>query len=284
MSSVSTTTTTAIIKKSVEIDLGLDTTDTEIILLVMKGRRSAYSVWTTMKKESREKNLDIKVMTYRNINKRVIKLAKLGLIEEETKLDVHAVNIHGRKDYKITTKGLECLIPHMMAYPEDVKNIIEHMDKFGVDKKVIGDLLKDRVRTTFESVNQFLRFMELPEIGAIYSKKRAAEMRLLRTAMTELDKELKSIMVVKPKPKSESEPKDASTIFNKAIVEREKRSKEVWKDLMELRQSQAVGEQDIKIIEAQEALDTRLESKTSSQSGLVQKASKPRKKTTGRPT
>lgn len=199
----SASTATAIIEKSVEIDLGLDATDNEIILLVMKGRSSAYSVWTTMKKEAREKNLDRKVMTYRNINKRVIKLAKLGLIEEVTEPDVHAVNIHGRKDYKITVKGLECLIPHMMAYPEDVKSIIKHMDKFGVDKKVIGDLLKDRVRAIFESVNQFLRFMELPEIEAIYSRKRAAEMRLLQSSMVELGK----LIVVKkysdkPEPKS----------------------------------------------------------------------------------
>jgi hypothetical protein len=210
-------TSTAIIEKAAKIDSlsDLDATDSEIILLVIKGRgsASAYAVWTSMKKEAREKNLDRKVMTYRNINKRVVKLAKLGLIEE-IKPDIQTINIHGRKDYRITVRGLESLIPHIMAYPKDVKTIIEHMDKFGLDKKVIGDLLSDRIHSTVESVNQFLRFMELPEIEAIYSRKRAAEMRLLqqevevlREAFRYSKDEFKKIdQTLNPEPESKRSP------------------------------------------------------------------------------
>jgi hypothetical protein len=61
-----------------------------------------------MKKEAKEgqRNAEKKVMTYININKRITELAKMGLLEE-IKPDMHTVNIHGRKDYKVTVKFAE---------------------------------------------------------------------------------------------------------------------------------------------------------------------------------
>ena len=52
-----------------------------------------------------------KVMTYRNTNKRVTKLIRLGLIEDrKPDASTYTVNVHGRKDYKVTMKGQHTLV------------------------------------------------------------------------------------------------------------------------------------------------------------------------------
>lgn len=136
----------------------LDATDNEILLLVTKGRTSAYSVWAAMKKEIKDEKRDAyrKVMTYRNINKRVIKHAKLGLIEE-IKPDAHTINIHGRKDYKVTTKGLKHLIPNIMT-AEDARTITTYVDRFFKpdEKRAFGVLLVSTVISKINSANEFL--------------------------------------------------------------------------------------------------------------------------------
>ena len=94
-----------------------------------------------MKKEAKDGKRDAssrKVMTYRNTNKRVIRLAKLELLEE-IKPDSNTVNIHGRKDYKVTTKGLKHLIPNIMT-AEDARTITAYVDRFfkTVEKQAFG--------------------------------------------------------------------------------------------------------------------------------------------------
>jgi hypothetical protein len=175
------------------LDLVTDTTDSEIILLIMKGKKSSYSVWAYMTKESKEGRRTKKVMTYRNINKRVIRLAKLGLIQEIKVDDPHSVNIHGRKDYKITLKGLECIIPQMIAYPEDIKTIIEYMDKFRVDKRSIGPVLAEKAASAFQSINQLSRFMDSPEIKEMYARKHMMEMKPLQDEVNKLRKEVEEL-------------------------------------------------------------------------------------------
>jgi len=109
----------------------------------MKGRTSPYAIWAAMKKEAKERTDGKKVMAYININKRVTELAKMELLEE-LKPDSHTVNIHGRKDYKLTMKGLEGLIPYVQTHPGEVKNIVNYMDKFGIDKNRLALLLLER--------------------------------------------------------------------------------------------------------------------------------------------
>jgi hypothetical protein len=137
--------------------LDLDATDNEILLLVTKGCTSAYSVWTTMKKEAKDgnNNNNRKVMTYRNTNKRVLRLAKVGLLEE-IKSNPHTVNIHGRKDYKVSMTGLSCLMPRIMTQSADANSIISYMERFGLDKRAFGDLLISQVASRIDSATQHL--------------------------------------------------------------------------------------------------------------------------------
>ena len=108
-----------------------------------------------MKKAAKEQGQERKVMTYRNNNKRVIKLADLGLIKE-IKPDVHNINIHGRKDYKVTTKGLKHLA-YGVTHPDDVKLVYEYMDRFGLNKQAFGDPLVNRTASMIKSADRYLK-------------------------------------------------------------------------------------------------------------------------------
>jgi hypothetical protein len=132
----------------------IDSTDIEIILLVTQGSSSSYSIWTSMKKEAKEKASDKKVMAYININKRISELARMGLLEE-IKPDAQTVNIHGRRDYKVTKKGMEQLLPHILEHPEVVENMNEYMDKTGLNRQAFGEKLIDWVETAFKSINGY---------------------------------------------------------------------------------------------------------------------------------
>jgi hypothetical protein len=131
--------------------------------MVTKGYTSGYSAWIQMKKENEN------VMAYKNIGRRVLILHKHGYLAEVNLKDVE--NLHGRKDYKVTMKGLEYLIPYFQTHPKEINELIKYMQKFEVDKKVIEDLLTNVVRSTIKSVNHFLRLMELPEIVETLSRK-----------------------------------------------------------------------------------------------------------------
>ncbi len=91
-----------------------------------------------------------KVMTYRNNNKRVIRLAELGLIDEIRSGAPNTVNLHGRKDYKVTRKGLEQLLPHVITHPDDVKGITEYNPAF-------GEMLVTKMTPMIKSTNGYLK-------------------------------------------------------------------------------------------------------------------------------
>lgn len=74
-------------------------------------------------------------MAYNNVNKRIMNLVKDGLLEE-VKI---GESIHGRKDFKLTMKGLEQLMPHVTAHPESAKTIHAYMDRFKLDKQAFGN-------------------------------------------------------------------------------------------------------------------------------------------------
>jgi hypothetical protein len=141
-------------------EIDLDTSDREILLFVMKGCRSSYAIWSAMKKATEKKGLERKLMTYRNNNKRVIRLARLGLIEE-MKPDMHTVNIHGRKDYKVTEKGMEQLAPYILTHPEDVKEFIqEYMYKNPSNKHKLGQILMDNFESALQSIIKNMESMK----------------------------------------------------------------------------------------------------------------------------
>jgi hypothetical protein len=78
-------------------------------------------------------------LAYININKRVRKLAKGEYLEQLKPVkDLYTLNIHGRKDYKITMKGMRQLIPYIMNRENSAEKVVEYMDKVGLDKEGLG--------------------------------------------------------------------------------------------------------------------------------------------------
>lgn len=125
---------------------GSELTDNEIeyLQLIMKGYSSAYAVWSLLKQKV-EKDASVKLISYKNVNKRFIKLYNEGILEEVNIKD----NLHGRKDYKLTMKGLEQLIPYLLTHPNEVKNLVKYMETFGLDKNVFGiSLINESAKAT----------------------------------------------------------------------------------------------------------------------------------------
>ena len=99
-----------------------------------------------MKKTAKEQGQERKVMTYRNNNKRVIKLANLGLIKEikqSANDPMHTVNIHGRKDYRVTMKGQNTLVntaTSVIKSTDEYLKSIRSIDPLPIDIEHIKDL------------------------------------------------------------------------------------------------------------------------------------------------
>jgi hypothetical protein len=127
----------------------IDSFDKELILLVTKGYSSSYSMWAFMKR-----NFQGKVMAYINVNKRVTRLVKAGFLEE-IRPGSYTVNIHGRKDYKVTVKGMVQLIPHILTHHDEVKGLDQYMDKIALDKIKFTLSLLEGLASAMESVNEY---------------------------------------------------------------------------------------------------------------------------------
>ena len=135
----------------------VDSVDKDFLLLIIRGYTSSYAIWSHIKKEVKEKganNTGLKVMAYNNVNKRITNLAKDGLIEE---VKIGKESIHGRKDYRVSIKGLEHLMPHIIAHPQDARIITKYMDGFGLDdKQAFGNLIVSKVISKIKSANEYL--------------------------------------------------------------------------------------------------------------------------------
>lgn len=90
-----------------DFDIEIDSTDQKIILLITEGFTSPYTIWVAMKNESKAKHNSTKILVYKNIYLRVIALSKDGYLEE---FKSEEINIHARRDYKVTVKGLAAII------------------------------------------------------------------------------------------------------------------------------------------------------------------------------
>ena len=117
-----------------ETPMGYIDWDDKIFLYeILQGYTSAYSMDKKHEKEYEEQKLskpDIaesyKPLAYQNINRRFQKYNKLGILEEITTL---GNSQHGRKDFKVSEKGLVFLIADGM-YP----NIYENFQSFSQSK------------------------------------------------------------------------------------------------------------------------------------------------------
>jgi hypothetical protein len=127
--------------------------------MVTGGCTSAYTVWLRMKDESKVS------LSYKNVGKRVVRLAKHGILEE-IKLE-GVENLHGRKDYKVTMRGIEQLIPYIMTHPEQVQNMVKYIDKFNLDKNFFEDILVDKLETNLLSITEFKKHAHNPTIAKV---------------------------------------------------------------------------------------------------------------------
>src|SRR4051794_23207695 len=94
----------------------LDLIDQEFMFLIVKGYSSSYQIWNYMKKNADKNPKDInnvKPMAYNNTNKRILILCGKGYLEETSQWNQQQQpNLHGRKDYRISMKGMEYLMTH----------------------------------------------------------------------------------------------------------------------------------------------------------------------------
>lgn len=116
----------------------------------MKKASSAYTIWVHMENEPGEYTI-----SYKNVGKRVVKLAEHTLLEE-IKLE-GVENLHGRKDYRLTTKGLKQFIPYLLEYPEKTGYVMEYIDKFRLDRNEFLDLLYFRMVATMVLLSRYIK-------------------------------------------------------------------------------------------------------------------------------
>lgn len=129
-------------------------TDNEIeyLQLIMKGYTSSYSIWSYLKQKA-EKDPKMTGISYKNVNKRFIKLIKIKAIEEIQLPGTS--NIHGRKDFRVSLVGLELLIPYFLDHLKEIESVVSYMDKFGLDKNFFGASLLEKFTNMTELLNMY---------------------------------------------------------------------------------------------------------------------------------
>lgn len=100
-------------------------------------------------------------MVYKNANRRILLLAKAGVIEE---VKYTERTPHGRIDYKLTMDGLKQLMPYILTHPEEVENVVQYMDKFGINKKDFGELLVNKLGSIASAINEFYKQHDTREV------------------------------------------------------------------------------------------------------------------------
>jgi hypothetical protein len=108
--------------------------DIDFLKMITQGHASAYKIHAAMKEQAA---VDEKqpIISYSNIAERMLRLARDGLIEE-TEINGKR-SIHGRKDYKLTAKGIHVLVPDTERMNmQDMKALVNYLSK---DKTVEGD-------------------------------------------------------------------------------------------------------------------------------------------------
>ncbi|MGH9987065.1 MAG: hypothetical protein ACRD8W_24225, partial [Nitrososphaeraceae archaeon] len=175
----------------------------------------AYSVWAAMNKQTQGEGL-----VYVNVKKRIRRMVNLGLLEPDRAKTKEG--IRGRKEFKLTTKGLEKLTDYFVSNYENVPSLVEYMDSYGIDmtRTVLGDLVMEKLHDTLNFFTFFIRTLKNnPEIAAVFANKFQEEMILAR-------REIDSVLDYKPSPSS-STSTPTSTLTSKAAVQQKTRKKRV---------------------------------------------------------
>jgi hypothetical protein len=143
--------TTASSSPSTAIPRAIDPIDIEILMLITKGNPSSYSIWSAMNKELQGEGL-----AYINIKKRIRRLIGIEYLQE-TKPDTTTASIRGRRDYKITMKCIEFLIPYMISQSQDLEPLSKYIYKSGLDRKVFEEKFKSKIFNMFHSANSYYK-------------------------------------------------------------------------------------------------------------------------------
>jgi hypothetical protein len=142
-----------------DFDIVLDLVDKKIILSITQGFTSPYYIWVAMKNESKAKHNSTKPLVYKNIYLRTIALSKAGYLEE---LKVEGINIHGRREYRVTLKGLQQLLPYYIAYPNEIGNLNKYMDKAKIEKQPFTKWLIDIAGSIDRIINIHQNCIKVP--------------------------------------------------------------------------------------------------------------------------
>jgi len=91
-------------------------------------------------------------MVYKNINRRILILAREDYIEE---VPYTTRTKHGRVDYRLTMMGFRSLIPHFLNHTNEIQGLVKYIDKFGLDKIRVAAILIDEHVKSIEALNEF---------------------------------------------------------------------------------------------------------------------------------
>jgi hypothetical protein len=96
---------------------------------------------------------------------------------EEIKFDL--INMHGRRDYKLTSKGMKQLLPYIKTHPDpdNIKNLVEYMDKIKFRKELFVNVLGDELMFLrreqgfiASALNLFLKYVPKEQFRVDYDK------------------------------------------------------------------------------------------------------------------
>jgi hypothetical protein len=125
--------------------------DREILFLITKGNPSSYAVWAAMNRQMQGQGL-----AYVNIKKRIKRMVEMGILQRVDPA-MNTTGIRGRKEYKLTEKAMEPLIPYLLSQSEDLEPISKYIYKSGLDRKVFENILNHRIFNILVSGNSYYR-------------------------------------------------------------------------------------------------------------------------------
>jgi hypothetical protein len=162
--------------------------DIDFLKKITQGHASAYKIHAAMKKQA-EVNEKQPMISYSNIAERMLRLARDGLIEV-TQVDTRS--IHGRKDYRLTSKGI-----HALIFPDantlqikDAITLIDYLEKVYHDKQLtVGIIFLARFVTSHALLEAYCRYVGRPDL-----------IPMKRTAIENLTNEFRELTGLKVKP------------------------------------------------------------------------------------
>jgi hypothetical protein len=183
------------------IDFEIDEFDKKLLHLISHRCLTSYAIWNRLKKdaEKEEPGSSMNVMVYKNINRRVLLLAAAKYIEEIKHAEKSP---HGRIEYRLTIKGVRELLPYSFSLdPSGVGSIIDHVDRFELDKNEFGAILTEMIDERITGIDNLVGVAisaNLFDTGKLIIS--IKKLHSLRHQIEELKKQLPNRRTKKPAP------------------------------------------------------------------------------------